>query len=245
MWPFRTSKKVNSQVTAGAPALHALLFDTFGTTVDWFASMTAHGERLGEARGIQADWAGLAREWRAHYKPAIKPVREGRRSWTGFDKLHREELDKIAARFGAKKLSSEDRDLLTKGWHQLQPWPEVSAALYRLKKTYILGPLSNGTTRQLIDIAKLGDLPWDVIFGADQFRTYKPDAKFYLGAAHFLELQPAQILMVAAHNEDLSHAAKCGMKTCFVRRITEDAAPTGKYDFVVDDFEHLARMLGV
>ncbi len=222
----------------------ALLFDTFGTTVDWLSSLTALGNQLGAERGITANWAALARDWRAHYKPAIKPVREGKRPWTGFDTLHREQLDAIISKHGAaKKLSSTDRDRLTHGWHQLAPWPDVVPGLHRLKKQFIVGPLSNGTLRQMVDLARFGNLPWDVVFGADMFRTYKPDPKLYLGAASYLGLAPENILLVAAHNEDLQAAAKLGLKTCFVHRPTEDPEPTGTYDFDVDSFETLARTL--
>ena len=229
---------------ASEAKVQALLFDTFGTTVDWRGSMTEHARRLGAERGIDADWAGLVLEWRAHYKPAIKPVREGKRKWTGFDELHREELDKIVRKFGAAKLTDVDRDRLTQGWHHLAAWPDVASALHRLKKHFMIGPLSNGTTRQMVDLAKGSGLPWDVVLGADLFRTYKPAKQIYLGAAAWLGLEPGEVLMVAAHNEDLEHARKNGLKTCFVKRITEDTEATGKYDFVVDDFEHLARSLG-
>lgn len=234
-------RKVSPQA---ALPLKAILFDTFGTTVDWLSSMTAYGQRLGAEKGIEADWEGLAKAWRARYQPAVKPVREGKRPWTGFDTLHREQLDKIIGDFGkAKKLSSSDRDVLTRGWHYLQPWPEVVPALNTLKRHFIIGPLSNGTTRQMIDLARWSGLPWDVVFGADMFRTYKPADKLYLGAAAFLSLQPAEILMVAAHNQDLEAAKKNGLRTCFVHRPTEDPGPTGTFDFVVDNCEHLASTL--
>ena len=187
--------------------------------------------------------SGLVKEWRAHYKPAIKPVREGKRPWTGFDELHREELDKIAKKYRAGKLSEDQRDRLTHGWHALKPWPEVAGALHRLAKHFILGPLSNGTTRQLIDIARYGNLPWHVIFGADMFRTYKPAPELYKGSVALLGLKPEEVLMVAAHNQDLQAAQKCGLRTCFVHRPTEDQKVEGTYDFVVDNFEHLARTL--
>ena len=224
-------------------AIRAILFDTFGTTVDWRGSLTATATLLGEQRRMKADWDGLVREWRAHYKPAIKPVREHTRPWADFDVLHREQLDKIAGKFGAKKLTPADRDLLTYGWHFLAPWPDVVSGLLQLKTKFILGPLSNGTVRQMVDLAKFGGLPWDVVLGADLFWTYKPDPEVYRGAARLLQMEPRQILMVAAHNEDLEAASKQGLRTCFVRRPTEDARATGDYDFVVNDFEDLARSL--
>jgi 2-haloacid dehalogenase len=116
--------------------------------------------------------------------------------------------------------------------------------LYRLKKHFVVGPLSNGTTRQLVDIAKYANLPWDVVFGADLFRTYKPAPQMYKGAVAYLGLEPGEVLMVAAHNQDLEAAQKQGLRTCFVHRATEDQKVEGKFDFVVDDFEHLARTLG-
>ena len=233
-----------SRASAQPAEVKALLFDTFGTTVDWLGSLTALGNQIGAERGITADWAALARDWRARYKPAIKPVRESKRPWTGFDTLHREQLDAIISKHGAaKKLTSADRDRLTHGWHELTPWPDVVPGLHRLKKHFIVGPLSNGTLRQMVDLARFGNLPWDVTFGADLFRTYKPDPKLYLGAARYLDLAPENILLVAAHNEDLEAAAKLGLRTCFVHRPTEDAEPTSTYDHVVTSFDDLARRL--
>ena len=224
-------------------AIKALLFDTFGTTVDWQSSMTEHAETIGRESYIHADWSGLVKEWRAHYKPAIQPVREGKRPWTGFDELHREELDKIVKKYGDGKLTDEQRNRLTQGWHELKPWPEVPAALHRLAKHFILGPLSNGTTRQMIDLARYGNLPWSVIFGADMFRTYKPAPEFYRNAVALLGLQPGEVMLVAAHNEDLQAAQKQGLRTCFVHRPTEDREVEGTFDAVIDSFEDLARRL--
>ncbi len=206
--------------------------------------MLAHAERIGAETYMHADWPGLVKAWRAHYKPAVKPVREGKRPWTGFDELHREELDKVVNKYGAGELTDDQRNRLTHGWHELKAWPEVPGALHRLAKHFIIGPLSNGTTRQLVDIARYANLPWHVVFGADMFRTYKPAPAIYNGAVALLGLQPKEVLMVAAHNEDLQAAQKQGLRTCFVHRPTEDQKVEGSFDYVVDDFEHLARMLG-
>ena len=234
----------NQPASSRDTTIKAVLFDTFGTTVDWLSSMTAFGQVLGRRRGIDADWESLVRHWRARYQPAIKPVRQGRRPWTGFDTLNREELDRIVGRFGAQKLSSEDRDLFTLGWHHLRAWPDVVPALDQISTGFIIGPLSNGSTRHMIDLARWSKLPWNVVFGADMFRTYKPAAAMYTGACALLALPPQQVLMVAAHNEDLEHAAKQGLKTCFVYRPTEDAKPAAHFDYVVDDFKQLAGALG-
>lgn len=223
--------------------IKALLFDTFGTTVDWKSSIIAHGEAIGAELGIQANWSGLAQAWRDHYKPAIQPVREGKRPWAGFDELHREELDRIVGQFGLNHLTGTDRDRLSHGWHQLKAWPDVLPALQKLTRNFIVGPLSNGTTRQMIDLARYNNLPWSVVFGADMFRTYKPAPEIYNGAVAYLGLKPSEVLMVAAHNEDLKAAEKQGLRTCFVHRPTEDKEAEGNFDFVVLDFEHLALTL--
>ena len=237
-------KRKVTQPVIGTLPIRALLFDTFGTTVDWSSSMIAHAEKIGAETGVQADWPGLVREWRAHYKPAVKPVREGKRPWADFDELHREELDRIAGEFGAGKLGDAARTRLNHGWHELQAWPDAVPALHRLTKHFILGPLSNGTVRQMIDLARYNNFPWSVVFGADLFRTYKPAPELYKASVAYLGLQPREVLMVAAHNEDLEAAAKLGLRTCFVRRPTEDPQPIRTFDYVVDDFEHLARTLG-
>ena len=240
---FSKRSKAANPFSTKNPPIKALLFDTFGTTVDWLSSMTAHAEAIGREAGVQADWKGLVLDWRDHYQPAIKPVREGKRPWAGFDELHREQLDKIVRKHGAGKLTIADRDRLTLGWHALKAWPEVPAALHRLNRQFIIGPLSNGPLRQMVDLARYAGLPWSVVFGADMFRTYKPAPALYLGAIAFLQLRPEEVLMVAAHNQDLQAAQKQGMRTCFVHRPTEDTKVEGEFDYVVDDFEHLARTL--
>jgi 2-haloacid dehalogenase len=221
----------------------AVLFDLFGTTLDWYSGITARGRELEAKCGIKADWEGLAKAWRARYPAAIKPVRDGEREWANFHTLHREELDKIADQFGAAGLSAGDRDWLTEGWSHLPPWPDARAGIERLRKSCLVGPLSNASLRQEIDLARNGGLTWDVLFGADLFRTYKPAAAVYEGAVGLLGLRPDQVMMVAAHNQDLEHAGKHGMRTCFVLRKTEDAAPQGAFDAVVEDFERLVAAL--
>lgn len=222
----------------------ALLFDVFGTVTDWRGSMLARCEKFGAQRGLHADWEALVVEWRGRYKPAIEPVREGKRLWANFDELQREELDALLPKYGLNTLSDEDRDLLVHGWHRVEPWPDALPGLERLKRHYILGPLSNGTVRQLTDIAKHGGLPWDLVLGADLFRTYKPAPELYRAAVGLVGSPAERIVMVAAHNDDLAGARAAGMRTAFVRRSTEDAEPTAGYDYLADDLLDLATQLG-
>lgn len=224
-------------------SIQALLFDTFGTTVDWRGSMIAYLEAFGRETGRAADWTGLADAWRAKYKPAIQEVRDGKRLWTNFDVLHRETLDELIPQFGLANLSDEDRQYLVRGWAALDPWPDTVAGLTHLKRAFLIGSLSNGNVRQLTDMAKRAGLPWDGIFGADMFRHYKPDPEIYQGAVALLDCPAEAVVMVAAHNKDLEAARACGMRTAFVQRPTEEPGPNADWDLLATDFEDLARQL--
>jgi 2-haloacid dehalogenase len=149
----------------------------------------------------------------------------------------------LLPKYGLNTLSDADRDLLVHGWHLLSPWPDAVEGLTQLRHDYIIGPLSNGSVRQLANMAKFGGLPWDVIFGADTFHTYKPAPALYQGAIELIGSPAETILLVAAHNNDLQAAQQQGMRTAFLHRPTEDPAPTGDYDFVASDFLDLASQL--
>lgn len=231
--------------------IQALLFDVFGTVVDWRTSLIGYLQRFGHENSLTADWAALADDWRAAYEPAMKAVRDGQRGWTSLEHLHRESLDKLLSRHGLSTLNDAQRQQLVLGWHFLNPWPDTVAGLTRLKKKYIIGTLSNGGVRLLTDMAKFAGLPWDVILSSDNFRRYKPAAEVYLGAAELLDTTPANIMLVAAHNYDLDAARRHGYKTAFVARPTEygphqsrDFNADSDWDFVAKDFEELAGKLG-
>ncbi len=224
-------------------AVEALLFDVFGTVTDWKGSLTTRCERFGAQRELSADWEALVVEWRSRCTPAIAPVREGKRLWADFDELNREELDALLPKYGLNTLTDEDRNFLVHGWHRTDPWPDSAPGLTRLKQRYILGPLSNGSVRQLTNIAKHAGLPWDLVFGADIFRTYKPSPELYRAAIALLGSPADRIVMVAAHNYDLEAAQAAGMRTAFIHRPTEDSKPSARYDFVAKDLLDLAAQL--
>jgi 2-haloacid dehalogenase len=232
--------------------LRAILFDTFGTVVDWRTSLITDLTAFGAGRGIAADWAGLVDAWRAAYAPSMDRVRRGELPWTKLDDLHRASLDRLVAEAGIEGLTEVDRVYLTMGWHRLHAWPDSVAGIERLHRRYITGPLSNGDVSLLVDLARFNDLRWDVIFGAEVFGHYKPDPETYLGACRLLSLQPAEIMLCAVHNSDLLAAQRHGMQTAFVARPTEygplqvrDTEATGEWDYVVGSIEELADRLGV
>ena len=231
--------------------LRALVFDTFGTVVDWRGSLIAELTDWGTARGVNADWPALVDQWRAAYQPSMSRVRSGERAWTKLDVLHRETLDRLVSEFGIEGLSEADRQHINTGWHRLKPWPDSIPGLTRLKANYIIGPLSNGNVSLLLNMAKHAGIPWDMIFGSDLFGHFKPDPETYLGVCTLLDLEPSQVMMCAAHNSDLRAARELGLQTGFFPRPgeygpsqTRDITADGQWTIVATDIEDLARQLG-
>jgi 2-haloacid dehalogenase len=232
-------------------SVKALVFDTFGTVVDWRSSVTKEIEELARRKGFTVDGAKFADAWRGGYGPSMNRVRTGELPWTRLDDLHRMILDKILVDFGITGLSAAETDSLNRAWHRLRPWPDAVAGLTRLKKKFTIAPLSNGNISLMTAMAKHSGLPWDCILGAELVRHYKPDREVYLSAAQFLDLQPAEVMMVAAHLGDLRAAKALGLKTAFVTRPLE-YGPNGKPDLKADasadlsakDFIDLAAQMG-
>ena len=232
-------------------AVKALVFDVFGTVVDWRGSLIAEGRRLGREKGLRVDWAAFADAWRAGYRPAMARVRSGALGWTSIDALHRMILDALLAQFDIQGLTQAEIDHLNRVWHRLRPWPDARAGLRRLKRDVIIATLSNGNVALLTNMAKYAGLPWDCILSAELFQHYKPDPETYLGAARLLGLEPHEVMMVAAHKDDLRAARACGLRTGFVVRPLEhgpgvrvDRQPEKDFDVNARDFNDLAVKLG-
>ena len=229
----------------------AVLFDVFGSVVDWRGSLIGELSEWGTKRGINADWTGLVDAWRGAYMPSMDRVRRGEVPWTVLDDLHRASLDRLVAQFNIAGLSEADLDWINHGWHRLRPWPDSVAGITRLKTRYITGTLSNGNVRLLVDMAKNAGLPWDVVTPIDLLRHYKRDRETYLGACELLRLRPEQVMLAAAHNDDLRAARAAGLKTGFFARPTEygphqsrDFAPDEAWDVVAADIADLASKMG-
>ena len=232
-------------------SVKALVFDVFGTVVDWRTSVTREVEALAKRKGLTIDGAKFADAWRGQYAPSMNRVRTGEMPWTKLDRLHRMILDKVLVDFGVSGLTEAETDALNRAWHRLQPWPDTVAGLTRLKKKFILAPLSKGNISLMTDLARHGGLPWDCILGAELVRHYKPDREVYQSAADFLDVQPSQVMMVAAHLGDLRAAKGVGLRTAFVTRPLEygpagkpDLNPDSSVDVSAKDFNHLASQLG-
>ncbi|MBK5293899.1 MAG: haloacid dehalogenase type II [Acidobacteriia bacterium] len=233
------------------PDVRALTVDVFGTVVDWRGSIIAEGSHFNRSHGVRIDWANFADRWRAGYGPSMNLVRKGELPWQTIDQLHRGVLDKLLPEFGITSLNEADKDHLNRVWHRLNPWPDSVAGLSRLRKKFIIAPLSNGNLALLTNMAKYAHIPWDCILSAELAKHYKPDPEAYLTAASLLGLRPDQVMMVAAHKYDLKASKALGFRTAFVPRpgeygpsVKPETDPDESCEMVAHDFRHLADLLG-
>jgi 2-haloacid dehalogenase len=234
-----------------APTLKAVVFDVFGTCVDWRSGIAREVALAAASQRVAIDAEGFADAWRGRYQPSMEEVRSGRRAWTILDTLHRESLDALLPKFGLGMLDAPARDDLARAWHRLDPWPDAVAGLERLRRRYIVGTMSNGNVALLVNMAKRAGIPWDVVLGAETSRAYKPLPAAYLNACAMLGLEPAQVMLAAAHEDDLRAAAAVGLRTGFVARPLEygagrraDDGSRGMWDVKASDFLDLATKLG-
>lgn len=235
--------------------IEALIFDVFGTVVDWRTGVAREVEKFFEGSEQTVDPIAFADSWRAKYQPSMEEIRSGRRGYTVLDVLHRENLDATLAEFGLDDaVDDEGRVRLNRAWEKLPPWSDVGPGLEALRSRYLLAPCSNGSIGMMARLARSAGLPWDAIVGADIAHDYKPQAAVYRASAAALGLAPEAVMMVAAHNFDLAAAREAGLKTAFVSRPEEygdgpvgtpDLAPSDDWEAVVPDFMALARQMGV
>ncbi|HEX6704742.1 MAG TPA: haloacid dehalogenase type II [Albitalea sp.] len=224
-----------------------LLFDIFGTVVDW------HGSIVRELTALhpEVDADAFALAWRAAYRPSMERVMSGAQPWTRLDELHRASLDALLPRFGLAHLDDAQRRHLNGVWHRLDPWPDSVAGLTRLKSRFTIASLSNGNLGLLTNMAKRAGLPWDCVLSAEVFKAYKPDPAVYLGAARVFDLDPARAMLVAAHHDDLAAARACGLQTAYIERPLEfgarqpkDVSPEPANTMHARSITHLADLFG-
>lgn len=239
-----TSENATDQVKA-------LLFDVFGTVVDWRGGISREAAAFGARHGIDRDWMAFADDWRGLYQPAMEQVRAGNRGFVRLDVLHRENLDQLFAKYEITGISEEETDHLNRAWHRLRPWEDVLPGLHRLHRQYVLATLSNGNIALMVNMARNSGLPWDAVLGAEVTRSYKPMPETYLGSCEALGLRPDQCMLVAAHNGDLQAARDCGMQTAYINRPYEygphqkvDFEATSDWEFIANDMVDLADRMG-
>ena len=214
------------------PKIKIIAFDVFGTVVDWHGSIAAEVKRI----GLDADPDAFATAWRNGYRPAMARVRSGELPWTKIDDLHRLILDDVLKQFEINHLTEAEKRHLNLVWHRLLPWDDTIAGLLRLKNQFTLVTLSNGNLGLLANMAKNAGLPWDLILSAEVFRHYKPDPETYLGVASIFDVAPEEVMLVAAHKDDLLSASKCGLQTAFVERPLEFGKQVQRNDLAIESF---------
>lgn len=228
--------------------IRALIFDVFGTLVDWHGSVA---REVAQILGPHvSDPAQFATDWRAQYQPSMQAVRSGALPFSKLDLLHRRNLDVVLAARGLHDVDEATRQRLNLAWHRLDAWPDVAPGLQRLRQRFLLAPCSNGNISLMVDLARRNQLPWDAILGAELARDYKPKPVVYLTAAGAFDCQPSEVLMVAAHSDDLDAAAACGLRTAHIARPDEhgpgigERAATVPVDWQAQGLTDLAEQLG-
>ena len=227
-----------------------LLFDVFGTTVDWRSSIATELEAFGQAHEMSAEWGTVADRWRAGFRDLQGKLARGERPWITMDQIHREVLDGLLRDLGATSIAESAVADLNRAWHRLNPWHDTLEGLTRLKQDHVIGTLSNGNLSLLVDLAKHGGLPWDCVLSSGMFGTYKPNPEVYLGAVKMLDAEPTDIMMVAAHAYDVDGARAAGLRTAYVFRPEEfgpgrgeDPGDTARFDVTASSFVELADRL--
>ena len=228
----------------------AMTFDVFGTVVDWRSSIAREAKIMGEQKGFDFDWDNFADKWRAGYGPSMNKVRTGELPWTKIDVLHRMILDELLSEYNITNLTESEKDHFNRAWHRLDPWPDSVPGLTELKKNYVISPLSNGNVALLVNMAKHGGLPWDTVLSAELAQHYKPDPEAYQSTSEFLGFPIEQIMMVAAHKNDLKSAMGQGMMTGYIPRpkehgpnTTVDSNPEDYIDIIGENFVDFANKM--
>lgn len=230
-------------------AVRALIFDVFGTLVDWRTSIAREARATLQPLGFTTDWDAFADAWRDQYQPAMEEVRSGKLPFSKLDALHRRNLDVVLAHFGFDRVDEPTRVHLNLAWHRLDAWPDVAAGLTRLRARYRLAPCSNGNISLMVDLARRNGFVWDAILGAEVARDYKPKPAVYLASAAAFDCAPGETMMVAAHSSDLAAAAAAGLRTAFIARPDEHGPGRGEsrasvaVDFSATDLHALADAL--
>jgi 2-haloacid dehalogenase len=229
----------------------ALLFDVFGTLVDWRTSIARESEQVLKPLGVAVDWLAFADAWRGEYQGAMDQVRDGQIPFCKLDVLHRRNLELIMPRFNIAGIAENALQYLNLAWHRLDAWPDVPPGMSRLRRRHLLAPCSNGNISLMVDLARRNGIHWDAILGSEIAGDYKPKPRVYLASCAAFDLKPGECMMVAAHSNDLKHAAACGLRTAHIARPNEHGPGKGEpipkipVDYAATSLEDLAKQLGV
>ncbi|KAI9717397.1 MAG: hypothetical protein M1812_004749 [Candelaria pacifica] len=218
----------------------ALLFDVFGTVVDWRTTVTQHltarcKSALASPTSLmpaavhdrassltEDDWATIAQEWRDSYAE-FTSKHDPTRGFVTVDDHHHDNLNQLLKERDLTGLwTASEVQEISRIWHFLKPWPDSSAGLAQFNKKFVTSTLSNGNISLLTDMAAYAHLPWAHILSSEHFKAYKPSPLVYNGAAEKLGLQTTDCALVAAHLGDLKAAKGCGYQAIYVERKGEE-----------------------
>jgi 2-haloacid dehalogenase len=230
--------------------IKALVFDVYGTCTDYWGTIVSEGQAINLRKRLSIDWSEIATDWHGLFPPSFEAVLKGQRPWQSFASLRLEALRNVLHERGISGFSEDELGDINAVWQRAEPWPDSLPGLARLKRRYILASLSNADMADMVKLAKLRGMPWDVILASELAKAVKPDARVYQLAAQYLGLKPEEIMMVACHKADLLGAKAQGFRTAFVRRPLEtgprakvDISADAQFDLNAATFVELAELL--
>lgn len=242
----------NSAPSQASTECKAILFDVFGTVVNWRQSMNQAFEELFAAKNITTHSTDeVIERWISTYSDNMQLVSQGKRAFATVDTLNEQALIKILKDLELyDHFTEHERTSLWTVWHRLAAWPDSNAGIDALKTNAPVGTLSNGNVELLADLAAFNGICWDHLLSGELYQIYKPAPTVYLKAAKQLNLSPNEILLVASHKYDLQAAKACGYQTAYIYRPTEfkeerpEQAPIdGEFDYWANGIDELAQIL--
>lgn len=230
--------------------IEVLIFDVFGTVVDWRSALLAEYRALAARKDWSVDGQRFLDSWESVRRKTFDRVNDGAIPWVNLSRIYRRRLDEVLDEFALCGLDDAERDAFTHAWCRPDPWPDSLPALHRLKRKFVLATLTNSDFAWAVAMAKHVGLPWDCVLTAELFGRYKPAPQTYDGALALLGVAPERAMMVACHNYDLAAAAARGMRTAFIPRKefspeqAKDQHAEGDWTITAADLGEIAERLG-
>ena len=230
--------------------IEVLLFDVGSTVFDWRTAVVRTLENTVSDSLSSVDKDKFAVVFRKHTWIEQEEIASEEVPWRPFTDVLRSSLDLTLSELGIDGISTDDRDLLYRAWDEMPVWPEVPVALERLRRKYYTSPLTVMSLRAVAYSSKNAGISWDSIISCDMLGVTKYNPRSYQRAFELIGCAPEQVCFVAAHPGDLRAASAQGTKTAYVvARLHdhgedyEDKGFAEEFDYVADNFIHLAELM--
>jgi 2-haloacid dehalogenase len=195
----------------------ACMFDQYGTVVDMQGGLTAIATPFLAGKGWTGDPNSFVTWWRrTHFENSMIDALL-HREHTPYREIGHRAVAHVMDRAGITYTREEVRTLVGE-IEKLKPFPEVPAALDKLRTRYKLVVLSNGDPDMLETAKQFHKVPFDKVISVAEAGSFKPHLATYTKAAELVGLKPEQILFVANHAFDCIGAKSAGMRTAFIDR---------------------------